>query len=213
MAKINVNYGDKYGRLSVINEVKKDGIYRKVKCICDCGNHCIVLLASLKAGQTKSCGCYRKEKASNRRICGEEVKIEYKTWYDMHRRCYNKKYSKYIDYGGRGISVCDRWFSFENFIHDIGKRPSAKHSLDRIDNNGNYEANNCRWATGSEQNSNRRSSNIITHCGETLSICQWEKKLGFKKSTISARFKLNWSIEKALTTKVRFKKQNITQPL
>jgi len=91
--------------------------------------------------------------------------VEYKAWKRMKNRCYNKNDNRYHDWGGRGIRVCDRWInSFTNFLSDVGLRPSDKHSLDRIDNNGNYEPNNCKWSTGSEQSRNRRNSTSSTGC-------------------------------------------------
>ena len=132
---------------------------------CDCGAEKIINGRNLRNGQTRSCGCLSREIAATRQK--EKTKHgeasspspEYVAWISMKTRCYNPKAAKYHLYGGRGITVCARWReSFETFLADMGRRPTAQHSLDRYpDTNGNYEKDNCRWATASEQNSNRRS--------------------------------------------------------
>lgn len=151
--------GDRFGRLTVtriLNKLKYERTYSE--CICDCGNSTRVLLSSLKNGNTKSCGCLRKEKVSSMKgTHRKSLSAEYNAYHHMIGRCYNKKNSVYSGYGGRGITVCDRWLeSFDNFYEDMGERPSKKHSLDRIDNNGNYKPDNCRWATQSTQVINSR---------------------------------------------------------
>lgn len=124
---------------------------------------------------------------------------EHNAWRAMKSRCYDKNRIYYKDYGGRGIQVCDRWLhSFENFYEDMGDRPT-KTSLDRIDNNGDYSPDNCRWATSSEQNRNRR--NIKIHKGKTLT--EWARHLGIKQSTLSQRYYVyGWSIDRCLDTPV-----------
>ena len=133
-------------------------IYQFV-CRCKCGNVQPVLLSNLKSGNSKSCGCKPyKTKYSN-----IKDKSLYHTWHGMIDRCYNKENNNYKNYGERGVTVCDRWRnSFENFVTDMGEKPSAKHSIDRRDNDGNYEPSNCRWATKNEQTSNTRFSGKLT---------------------------------------------------
>ncbi len=125
---------------------------------------------------------------------------EYRSWVDMRNRCSNQKHHAYKDYGGRGISVCERWSEFDNFLADMGPRLSPKHSIDRINNNGNYEPDNCRWATIEEQNRNRRDLVWITYKGKTNHLSGWCKELGFCLQTIHCRLKRGWSIEKSLST-------------
>lgn len=123
---------------------------------------------------------------------------EYKSWQMMKERCYTKNVESYHRYGGRGITVCDRWHnSFKNFLKDMGERP-AGHSIERIDNNGNYEPSNCRWATRQEQASNRRSNRNFTLNGETKTLKRWSDFYGRRYKTVWARVNVGYSIEKAL---------------
>lgn len=125
---------------------------------------------------------------------------EYRSWSHMKDRCYREKDKRYSSYGGRGITVCDEWRnSFTAFYKDMGKKPSPKHSLDRIDNNGNYEPSNCRWATNVQQASNRRSSRLFTYDGRTMNIKEWSDSSGIAYNTLRQRLmRYNWPIEKAL---------------
>ena len=128
---------------------------------------------------------------------------EYDAWRNMKRRCFNPNHKNYSDYGGRGIGVCDRWLNFENFLADMGSRPTAKHSLDRIDNDGDYSFENCRWATKAEQENNKRNNKpLITIENDTRTIAQWTKEMGFGKDVIQSRLKLGWSEFAAVMTPV-----------
>lgn len=123
----------------------------------------------------------------------------YKSWHMMKQRCLNKNYNQFADYGGRGITVCDRWLQFENFLADMGARPDGK-TLDREDNNGNYEPGNCKWSTRKEQQSNRRACHWIELDGERKTLSQWAETLGIKPHSLLHRFKKGWSVKRALTT-------------
>ncbi len=131
---------------------------------------------------------------------GQEVK-EYRAWVAIRNRCNNKTNYAYKHYGGRGIKVSKEWDSFEQFYIDMGDAPSPKHSIDRIDNNGDYSKVNCRWATPYQQGLNRRTTRNITFNGKTMCIREWEKEMNVGRSTIQTRIQNGWSIKRALTTK------------
>jgi hypothetical protein len=121
------------------------------------------------------------------------------SWRSMIRRCSEPKNKDWAEYGGRGIKVCERWLDFETFLADMGSRPDGT-SLDRIDNNGNYEPGNCRWATIIEQARNRRTNKIVEWNGIALGLCEWSVRLNIRSRTINARLTRGWSVERALTT-------------
>lgn len=154
--------GDRFGRLVAVERIKAHNPRRIWwKCACDCGYETVVQAKSIVYGLTKSCGCFRVEHSSmlgQRTVKhGMHNSAEYRIWSGMRSRCNNARDADHFeDYGGRGITVCARWEKFENFFADMGYRPSRKHSLDRIDNDGNYEPGNCQWATPSQQRRNQR---------------------------------------------------------
>ncbi len=123
----------------------------------------------------------------------------YKIWEAMKRRCQNINSTAYKDYGGRGIYVCERWQDFQGFYRDMGEPPTQKHTLERIDNNGSYTPENCRWATAQEQSLNKRNNILITMDGRTMSLSQWARYLGIKRQTLRARLNRGWSHEKTLS--------------
>ena len=122
----------------------------------------------------------------------------YSSWAMMLDRCRNTNNKRYHRYGGRGIKVCERWLAFDNFLADMGERPSTELTLDRIDNDGNYEPSNCRWANRKQQANNRSSNHLISAFGETLTLAQWCEKTGLSHPTIHNRLKRGWPPEKAL---------------
>ena len=119
--------------------------------------------------------------------------LEYKTWSTMIQRCTNPKNKKYKDYGGRGIAVCIRWREYDNFIADMGKKPQGN-TIERIDNNRNYQLSNCKWATRKEQQNNKRDNRIIEYKGTTKTLSQWGDHLGIKSNTILTRLRRGWSV-------------------
>lgn len=125
-------------------------------------------------------------------------------WRDIKRRCLNIKYHRYKNYGGRGIQICDHWLNYDNFINDVGFPPDPSYSLDRIDNNGNYEPGNVRWATMKEQHRNRSTNTFITLEGKTLCIKDWALLMGLKPNTLIGRlYTHGWPIEKAILQPTR----------
>ena len=168
--------GERYGMLTVIgkdeDKSKPQQCYVIVRC--DCGTIKSVRYASLRSGSTVSCNCLKK---THNLIHGHnregERSPEYKAWDSMMSRCYRVSSAGYEDYGGRGILVCEKWHTFENFLEDMGNRPSDKHSLDRENNEGSYCPENCRWATRQEQAENKRSNILFTIDGVTKCLSAW----------------------------------------
>lgn len=135
---------------------------------------------------------------------------EYNVWASMVCRCRTSSHTSYKYYGARGINVCERWLVFENFLADMGPRPSARHSLERIDNNGNYEPDNVRWATTAQQARNRRNSRLVTWRGRTQTITDWEREIGLGRDTLAARLD-RWPLDDAMTIAARERKRKLTR--
>lgn len=193
--------GQRFGRLLVIGPVGA-GARMKWACKCDCGNTMETRSRSLRSGETKSCGCLHREIVRNLvRTHGMHASREYRAWSAIKDRCFRQGNSEFHNYGGRGITMCARWLeSFENFLADMGPRPSAKHSIDRIDNDGNYEPGNCQWSTTSEQARNKRTTRMITIDGTTRCIADWADALGVPRNRIRHRLNNGWSERDAVLT-------------
>ncbi len=184
--------GQKFNRLTAIEYVGKS----KWLFQCDCGRKVIISAANVKRGNTMSCGCLHKEIATRQvvgynTIHGKCRTPENLTWNRMLNRCYNPANPKYKNYGGRGITVCERWrgeHGFENFLTDMGERPSSKHSIDRIDVNGNYCPENCRWATAKVQANNMTTNILISYRGKTQTLSQWCDELNLSYSRVYDRY-------------------------
>lgn len=201
--------GKRFGRLTAISADDNCSGVRRWICLCDCGNQVSVSQGSLASGNSKSCGCLRADTiGSLSRTHGHRTDRkrtpEYTAWQCIKERCYNRHNKRYADYGGRGISVCGRWLnSFENFLSDMGMRPSPEHSIERKENSGNYEPDNCVWATRQEQGRNKRNNRLISLNGETHSLVEWSEILGIPYSTLYYRSYEGWSDERVLTEPVR----------
>lgn len=184
----------RFGRLVVTSFAGN----RQWNCLCDCGGVSIVFSSQLMAGKTKSCGCLRREATAKiRKTHGKSGTVEHRAWKEMKRRCSSVNNSEYHNYGGRGIKVCERWLnSFENFLEDMGVRPAGK-SLDRIDNNLGYSPDNCRWATKSEQASNKRNNRIINYLGKPMLLKDIAQITGIHFTLIIKRLDAGWSVEDA----------------
>jgi len=193
--------GEKFNRLTVLGldhlkEMKRGHRFLWL-CGCDCGNTALVASDKLKSSHTKSCGCLKKEFLKNNPLrlthgesAGGKLSTEYWRWFSMKARCYNPHNKSYPAYGGRGITVCNRWINdFAAFLADMGRCP-PKYMLDRIDVNGNYEPGNCRWASFSESVMNKRPRGIqVPIGGKTQCILEWAKELGISYGTALRRHK------------------------
>lgn len=204
MAKFQDLTGARFGRLQVIDQAgsNSSGVIWNV--VCDCGTTKTVEGRALRKGATKSCGCWARDRAAT---VLAEVKTKhgmvrtgtYQSWLSMRQRCNYAKHAAYHRYGGRGIKICDRWNDFEAFLIDMGERPEGM-TLDRIDVDGDYTPENCRWATHKQQVNNRRSNRFIEHDGQVLSVAQWAEKTGLRPEQIIQRLDSGWSVEKTLET-------------
>lgn len=195
--------GEKFGRLTVTGLVGRGK--RQVllwRCVCTCGNIRVVCSSNLNKGHHQSCGCLSAELSSARLLKhGLSRTPEYAIWFAMTSRCHNPMNPRYADYGGRGITVCDQWRqSFETFYRDMGSRPSAKHEIDRKNNDNGYEPSNCHWTTRSENRRNTRRNRLLTFAGETLSVAGWAERMGIRPQTLANRLRRGWPVERSLTT-------------
>lgn len=202
--KINDLSGCRFGRLTVISRAENKGSRVCWLCLCDCGGTTITRGDTLRGGTAESCGCLQKEGMSARtKTHGMHRTKIYAVWQSMKHRCHTPTHKAYHRYGGRGITVCDRWMdSFENFVSDMGDRPTKGHSIERIDNNKGYSPDNCKWATSREQNNNTSSTVKISFLGKTQSIAQWAREYGLHPSTLGKRLKY-MSVHDALNTPSR----------
>lgn len=174
---------------------------RKCLCRCKCGSTTVKWTSNVTTGRSKSCGCDRAAAIGNsNRTHGDTESTEYKSWCGMIERCYNPNHKKFYLWGGRGISVCGRWrHSYENFLADVGRKPSPSHSIDRYPNtDGNYEPGNTRWANPKEQARNRRRQRFVTCDGITLTASEWAEKKGIDVRRLIERLNRGWSPESAL---------------
>lgn len=201
--------GKPYGRLRVLSRAENKGKHVSWRCRCVCGAETVVRAFALKCGGVQSCGCHQLKRAIEVNTKhGKYRTAEYRVWIGMVQRCTNPKHKMYALYGGRNIVVCEAWRrSFEAFLSDMGKRPSPKYSLDRVDTNGHYEPSNCRWATQKEQCRNTRRNKIIEYDGAMMTLVEWSELLDINYGTLQARLRLGWSVERAFTESVRSHKR------
>lgn len=196
--------GKRFGRLLALECVSRKTSDARWNCICDCGKSKVIIGRSMIRGLTVSCGCFHKERVTTH---GKKKTPEWAAWQRMRQRCYSKNFPGYEKYyGGRGIRVCDRWLNGENgmgpfecFFADMGLRPSAKHSLDRIKTEGNYDPTNCQWSTAKQQMRNRRNTKTVVFNGRTISLGELAEINNLNYDTLYSRIVGNgWSIDRAL---------------
>ncbi len=208
-----------FGRLTVISAAGQDK-YKAVLwlCQCYCGKKTIVRGASLISGATQSCGCLHREKAKECHTThglsidpatGKESRL-FRIWKRMVNRCTNPEDDGYFRYGGRGIQVCNEWLDVTNFFEwTLANGYQDDLTIDRRDNDGNYEPDNCRWATQAEQSRNKSNNVFLTYKGQTMCLADWERNLGFKKSTLSGRLRNGKTIGKIYEASLMKKKKQL----
>lgn len=192
--------GEKFGRITVLRRIGSVNKKALWECECECGKIIESLTNPLASGHTKSCGCLRYERNISTPIVHGHTKRSngrsstYYTWQGMKTRCTNEKVKSFKDYGGRGITICEKWLTFEGFLEDMGERPKNT-TIDRINNNKGYYKENCQWTTKIKQANNQSTNVKITINGETYGMCEWSRKLEISSSILSYRLKHGWKPE------------------
>jgi hypothetical protein len=202
--------GQRFGRLLVLQRAGSRKGQRLWCCTCDCGQTAVAKSNALLMGHKRSCGCLRGEnsKGNPRKMkhgaaAGGKPTPEYRAWHGMISRCHGKRSHTYARYGGRGIEVCERWrgvSGYQNFISDMGPRPFSGAQIDRIDNDGNYCPENCRWATPKRNSRNRSTNRQVTLAGETRPLSDWAEILNLHPQTLKGRLNSGWDEERILNT-------------
>lgn len=203
--------GQRFGRLTVLYKTDKTKYGKALwHCKCDCGNFKDTISTSLKNGDVKSCGCLQKEVRKENALHLDKVRLKhgmsdnrlYRIYNDMVSRCYRKSINGYENYGGRGIRVCDEWLGedgFKNFMSwSFANGYNEELTIDRLDSNGHYEPNNCKWSTRKEQANNTRATIFLEYGREKHSLTEWSEITGIRKGTLYTRMRKGWSVGKIL---------------
>ena len=204
--KIKNLINQKFNMLLVLEKYGRKNNRVIWKCRCECGNITYLPTFALTGNHTKSCGCLKGDNfchiRQNHKLTNTRL---YSILIDIKKRCYNSNFKYYCNYGGRGITICDNWkndfLAFYNWSMKNGYQENL--SIDRINNDGNYEPSNCRWVDRITQGNNKRNNHFLTFNGKTLTIAQWSREIGIPEKNIDSRLRLNWSVEKTLTTPVK----------
>ena len=208
-----IRRGQRFNRLLALKRARRD-TYGNDRWLfrCDCGAPTVARVVAVRSGATKSCGCGRNAHHTSGRnlgprngrfIDGRTAMPEYAIWRGMHRRCRSVRKGGHKNYGGRGIKVCRRWARFENFLADVRRRPSPLHTIDRLNNDGDYRPGNVRWATRRQQNRNRRITRRVKFRGRQMPFAAACRLAGIKYGTAHRRVRQGWAAHRALTTIVR----------
>lgn len=211
-----INIGDQYERLTVVERLPPEmGVPTRYRCVCNCGTETIVRASKLKSGNTRSCGCLARELVVARQTKHGHAKNgdtsrTYAAYRGMIHRCVKTTRKVGKNYKDRGITVCERWMSYENFLADMGECPEGL-TLERKEVNGNYEPSNCIWATMKVQQNNRRNNHRIEFEGKNLTVSQWAELRGWGSHVIFSRLRAGWSEADALTRPV-VKQKNAWRP-
>jgi hypothetical protein len=202
--RIEIKANQRFNRLRFLAEEPSINNRRRGLFLCDCGNVTRAAIHDVRSGHTCSCGCFHTERQRSARTHGATLSRqnppEYIAWKAMKARCYDRKTIGYKNYGGRGIRVCEKWLNdYPAFLKDVGMKPTPEHSLDRIENDGDYEPGNCKWSTKVEQRrNNRQGVHPVTINGITKIICDWAKASGVPEEAISSRLRHGWDPERAV---------------
>lgn len=206
--RIEVKAGEKFGRWQVLKEVSPHPTSgnRMIYCQCQCGSLATVRLADMVTGRSKSCGCISIERTTTHGLSSKRL---YVIWKGMLARCYKPTNDSYSRYGARGISVCEEWKDVAIFVTWAESNGYKDHlSIDRINSDGNYYPDNCRWVTIKKQQNNKSSNRILEHDGKKLNIAQWGELLSLNRRTISNRLRMGWGVSRALTTPVNTRRKS-----
>ena len=202
--------GRRFGMLVVTGEAPRVGVKNDARwmCHCDCGVDKAISATCLTTGNTRSCTCLRRKATSERQTSHGDNRPGnrhplYGVWAGIHRRCYNPHEKRFNRYGGRGIVMCERWLDYANFKADMGASYQRGLTIERINNDGNYEPNNCRWASVKEQCRNRSTSRWLEFNGQRKTVAEWAETLNLRPERISARLGAGWPVEKVLTAPLR----------
>lgn len=183
--RVEIKFGDVYGLLTVVGIVGRSSRGAIVHCVCECGTEKDLHIYDLRSGNTKSCGCHKTRVNSTKGIThGLTGSSEYISWSNMIARTTNPKHPNYKEYGGRGISIDRRWLKFDNFLEDMGNKPTPKHTIERIKNHLGYSKINCEWATRDQQSRNTRRNVYLTFGNTTKLACDWARDFGVSQSTL-----------------------------
>lgn len=196
-------FGKIFGSLTAVSRDfgRKNAVYWN--CLCECGEKSCVTRSNLVSGATKSCGCLSKKMSSERlRTHGMTLTRPFKIWDGIKQRCLNPKHLKYSSYGGRGITLPEKWLTFDGFWEDMQEGYRDDLTIDRIDNNIGYSKENCRWASMLVQSNNKRNNRFLEFDGKKLTVAQWARETGIKSVTIRARLQKGFNVEEALTMPV-----------
>lgn len=205
--------GSKFNRWTIVSYAGVRRNFHHSLCKCECGNERTLITRQVISGHSKSCGCLKLEVCAANMLAGRDLtanphanykRPEYGIWCAMKDRCNRQANRNFKDYGGRGIKICPEWdHSFDAFFSYVGARPSKHHSIDRIDNDGDYAPGNVRWATQSQQARNTRIAKTVSFNGETLHLLEWAARYGIGYSSLNYRLAHGWEFERAITTPVR----------
>ena len=197
--------GQRFGRLVALKNLGRKSAASRAhrwECVCACGVTTVTTSDALRSGETKSCGCLQRERASQMgratRTHGFTDTSTYHIWNTMVQRCTNPNRADFPRYGGRGITVCERWLKFDAFLADMGSRPSGQ-TLDRKDNDQGYGPSNCRWLGSAAQQRNKSNNKVLTYAGQSKCLTEWAEQLRINKISLEARLRRGWSVERSLS--------------